>query len=507
MTAEATTMLGSDDDREAALHVRLQTVMAPCQAFINGVFASAASGERFALTSPVLRRSFGDIPLCGKRDVDRAVRAAAEVFEKGDWSRALPATRKQTLFRLAEFMEEQSERLAFLEAIDTGKPYREALSLDVAQSIARLRWYAELADKTYGEIAPTAVNRLGLITREPVGVVAAIVPWNFPLMMAVTKLAPALVAGNSVILKPSELSSLTALALAEIAAKAELPNGVLQVLTGTGSECGRLLAEHDKVDAVTFTGSTLIGARIMGYAASSNMKRVSLECGGKSPHLVLDPDAVDDSMVEQIAWGICYNQGQVCDAGSSLILVGDGYDKLLADLAGVMGRMSVGDPFDDQIDLGSMISRQHVDKVDGFVSRALASGVECAQGAKVLSPGVHGSFYAPTLLAGVVPDSELFQEEIFGPVLSVTKVATIEAAVELVNSSRYGLAAAVWSGKIQKAANVASRLRVGIAAVNTFELGDVTTPFGGFRQSGLGRDRSVHALANYTELKTTWVAV
>ena len=237
------------------------------------------------------------------------------------------------------------------------------------------------------------------------------------------------------------------------------------------------------------------------------MKRVSLECGGKSPHLVLDPDAVDESMVEQIVWGVCYNQGQVCDAGGSLILVGDGYDELLADLAEAMGRLSVGDPFDDKIDLGSMISRQHLDKVGGFVSRALASGVECVQGARLLSPGVYGSFYEPTLLAGVASDSELFREEVFGPVLGVTKVATTERAIELVNGSRYGLAAAVWSGKMQKAGAVASWLRVGVAAVNTFELGDVTTPFGGFRQSGLGRDRSAHALANYTEIKTTWMAM
>jgi 4-guanidinobutyraldehyde dehydrogenase/NAD-dependent aldehyde dehydrogenase len=482
-----------------------RATLPPAGQLIGSDFCPSRSGRQMEVRSPVLMAPWTTVPASDGADVLLAASLAQDCFASGVWSRAGARERKAGLLKLADQLEARKEELAFLEALETGKPYREALSLDVAQSIMRLRWYAELADKTYGETAPPVADRLGLITREPVGTVAAIVPWNFPLMMAITKIAPALAAGNSVILKPAEASSLTALALGHAALEAGLPPGVLQVLTGSGSECGQALASSEMIDALAFTGSTPTGARILASAAASNMKRVSLECGGKSPHVVLDSGCRVANMAEQIAWGICYNQGQVCDAGANLILVGPGHERLVHDIMTCMRGMTIGHPFDAGVDLSSMISEHHLGRVQGFVDRAIRAGATLLTGGARVPKSFAGAYFQPTVLDLVDPQSELFREEVFGPVLGICRVDTAAEAVRLVNRSRFGLAAAVWARDTGEAAQIASQLRVGVASVNTYELGNITTPFGGFRQSGLGRDRSGHALDNYTELKTTWL--
>lgn len=483
---------------------RARAALPPAAAFVADRFVTARDGRTIAVRPPIVAGPLMALPDCGEPEVETAVAAARAGFASGRWSDLPPRERKRLLLRLADRIEADLERFALLETVETGRPLREARTVDVAGAVARLRWYAELADKSYGEVAPTGPGRLGVVTRAPVGVVVAIVPWNFPLLMAVTKVAPALAAGNAVILKPAETSSLTALALAEAWAALDPPPGILQVLTGTGRSCGGPLVRHPGVDAVAFTGSTATGRAILADAAAT-MKRVSLECGGKSPHVVLDAGAVDRAAAEAIAWGICYHQGQVCDAGANLIVVGDGEDRVIADVAAAMEGLTAGDPFDDTRDLGSMISADHLRKVDGFVTRAVAAGARVATGGGPADTGSPGAFYRPTVLARVDPAAEIFREEVFGPVLSVVCVPDVDAAVALVNGARYGLAAAVWGSDQRVAMAVGERLRAGTVAINTFELGDVTTPFGGFRQSGLGRDRSAHALANYTELKTTWI--
>lgn len=487
----------------AAPAIDLSTLLPPAGQLVGGHFVPATSGAVRGVGSPFLAEPLGTVPDSDARDVEQAAQAARGAFQSGHWSRAAAADRKRVLLALADRMAAQAERLALLETLETGRPLREARQLDVAQSIARLRWYGELADKCYGATAPEVPDRLGLVTRVPVGVVAAVVPWNFPLLMAVTKIAPALAAGNCVILKPAESSSLTALVLGQLALEAGLPEGVLQVLTGAGTVCGQALAESPVIDALAFTGSTPTGMRILA-AAAPTMKRVSLECGGKSPHLVLDPACVDDDMIDQVAWGGCYHQGQVCDAGSNLLLVGDGHDEWLHRLKQRLERFTLGHPFDDEADLAGMISAAHLRRVDAFVHRALEQGARVMTGASAAAD-VAGACYRPTLLDGVAPGSEIFREEVFGPVLSACRVRTADEAVALVNGARYGLAATVWGSGLGQAAAVASRLRAGVVAVNTGELGNVTTPFGGFRQSGLGRDRGLEAMDNYTEVKTTWM--
>ncbi|WP_170388136.1 aldehyde dehydrogenase family protein [Ruegeria atlantica] len=465
------------------------------------------SDNFFEVKSPIAVGALGQLPICSKEEVDKAVRVANRVFDKGTWSRMHPRDRRARLLNLAALMEKNAERMAQIETIDSGRPLREARNVDVAQSIVRLRWYAELIDKIYGEIAPSSVDRLGLISREPIGVVGAITPWNFPLMMAITKVAPALAAGNSVILKPPELSPLNALVLADLALEAGIPEGVFQVLTGNGRVTGEAMVRHPDIHAIAFTGSTEVGAHIMGVAAANGMKKVSLEAGGKSPHIVLSPECASDQMVEQIVWGIAYHQGQVCDAGASLVLVGDGHDELLQKIQAKFQSLTIGNPYNPEINLSSMIDANHMNGVHAAVEAAAQRGVNVACGGNPKDIGEVGAFYQPTLLTDVPKDDAIFTEEVFGPILVSTNVKSVDEAINLVNAQRYGLAGAVWSNDMAQAFQVANRLRIGTVAINTYELGDIGTPFGGTRESGLGRDRSAYALDNYTELKTTWAAL
>lgn len=469
---------------------------------LAGRCVTDGQGE-FTVTSPVREGVLATLPICGLDEVEEAVRVAERAFE-GPWPMMHPRERKHRLLDLADRLQADGERLAQIETLDTGRPIREARALDVAQSVARLRWFAELADKLYGDVAPSGFDRLATITREAIGPVAAITPWNFPLMMAVTKIAPALVAGNPVILKPAEQSPLTALILADHAAET-LPEGVLQVLTGPGEITGEALVRHPGIRAVGFTGSTATAQRIMESAGRHGMKRLNLEAGGKSPHVILSPGLAGDAMIDQIAWGVAYHQGQVCDAGANLILVGGGHDDLIARVAARFDDITVGDPWDEDIDLASMIDAGHLDGVHSAVSGAVARGVTLRCGGHAADG--NGAFYRPTLLDDVPASDPVFSEEVFGPVLAATHVGSPDEAAALVNGSRYGLAAAVWASDTGEAMQFARRLRVGTVAVNCYELGDIGTPFGGTRQSGLARDRSPYALESYSELKTTWAAL
>ncbi|PSJ46497.1 aldehyde dehydrogenase PuuC [Zobellella endophytica] len=471
--------------------------------FIAGEYREAEGGERFTLTNPASEQPLAEVSRAQERDVNTAVAVARTSFESGVWSEAAPAERKRVLLRLAELMEEHREELALLETLDTGKPIRHSLRDDIPGAARAIRWYAEAVDKVYGEIAPTGPEALALVSREPIGVVAAIVPWNFPLLLACWKLGPALATGNSVILKPSEKSPLTAIRLAALAREAGLPDGVLNVLPGFGHEAGKALALHQDVDCLTFTGSTGVGRLLMEYAGRSNMKRVWLEAGGKSANLVFAdcPDLAKAARAS--AAGIFYNQGQVCIAGTRLLVEASIKDAFLAELKKAAEAFKPMDPLDPDSTMGTLIDNDH----HGSVCRYIAEGLE--EGAVLSLDGRDqaGNFMGPTVLEQVNPHMVVAKEEIFGPVLAVTTFDSEEEAVRLANDSKYGLGAGLWTSDLRRAHRLARKLKAGSVFINNYNDGDMTVPFGGVKQSGNGRDKSLHALEKFTELKTTWLAL
>ncbi|EKS6740467.1 aldehyde dehydrogenase PuuC [Enterobacter ludwigii] len=471
--------------------------------FINGFYCDAADRSTFETVDPGAQQTLANVARGKKTDVDRAVQAARDVFDRGDWSEAAPAQRKAVLNTLADLMEQHREELALLETLDTGKPIRHSLRDDIPGAARAIRWYAEAADKVYGEVAPTGPGELAMIVREPVGVVAAIVPWNFPLLLACWKLGPALVAGNSVVLKPSEKSPLTALRLAGLAKEAGLPDGVLNVISGYGHEAGEALARHPDVEVLTFTGSTRTGKQLLKDAGESNMKRVWLEAGGKSANIIFADCPDLDKAVSATAAGIFYNQGQVCIAGTRLLLEDSIADDFLTRLQAQARHWQPGDPLDPDTTMGMLIDNAHADTVHTFIREGTRQGTLLLDGREQPWPAAVG----PTIFVDIDPASPLCREEIFGPVLVVTRFKREEDALALANDSEYGLGAAVWTRDLSRAHRMSRRLKAGSVFVNNYNDGDMTVPFGGYKQSGNGRDKSLHALEKFTELKTIWIAL
>lgn len=478
-----------------------QQIQLETRPFINGAFVDAGEGKTYDTINPATGELLARMAACSEKDVDRAVVAARNAFDSGVWSQAAPAQRKAVIRKLAELIRDNVEELALLESLNVGKPVQDALNLDIPGSAACFEWYAEAVDKLYGEVAPTDRNSVATITREPVGVVAAIIPWNFPLDIAAWKLAPALIAGNSVILKPAEQSPLTALRLAELAKEAGLPDGVLNVVTGYGEVVGKALGLHNDVDCLTFTGSTAVAKLLMGYSAESNMKAVWPETGGKSPNLIF-ADCDLDAAVENAAMGIFFNQGEVCSANSRILVERSIKDRFLEKLVEKAGSMKVGDPLESDTQVGALIDSRHADRVRSFIRQARE------QGARLLAGGCgddSSNYVAPTVLDDVTPDMTVAREEVFGPVVAVLTFDSDDEAVAMANDSIYGLAASVWTSNLNRAHRVASQLRAGTVSVNTMDALDFSTPFGGYKQSGFGRDLSLHALDKFTQLKTTWI--
>jgi 4-guanidinobutyraldehyde dehydrogenase/NAD-dependent aldehyde dehydrogenase len=486
-------------------HARARALAINGNAFIDGRYLTAASGATFDCVSPIDGRVLAPVASTDSADVDLAVAAARRAFDSGVWSRRAPRERKKVLLRFAQLIEQHAEELALLETLDMGKPIADSLAVDIPATVRCITWYAEAIDKLYDEVAPTAHDQLALITREPIGVVGAIVPWNFPLIMAAWKIGPALAAGNSIILKPSEKSPLTAIRIAALATEAGIPDGVFNVLPGYGHTAGQSLALHMDVDCIGFTGSTRTGKRMLEFAGQSNMKRVWLECGGKSPNIILADCPDLDRAASAAASAIFFNQGEMCSAGSRLIVEEGVRDAVLEKVVAAGRRMIPGDPLDATTRLGAIVDEVQTKTVLGYIDSGRAEGAELLAGGRRVREETGGCYVEPTVFAGVRPEMKIAREEIFGPVLAAISVRDAEEAVAVGNSVIYGLAAAVWTRDITRGHRIAKALRAGVVYVNCYDADDITTPFGGFKQSGTGRDKSLHAFDKYTELKTTWV--
>ncbi|MDI3387753.1 aldehyde dehydrogenase [Streptomyces sp. B-S-A8] len=482
---------------------RAKTLPLPATHFIDG--AAHDGGGAFTVVSPRDGQALAEVADAGTAEVGLAVAAARRAFDHGPWPRLAPAERGRALTRLAGLLDAHRAELALTVSLEMGKPITDAHDIELRALVNTFRWYGQLADKLTDASPHTAPDALALVTREPAGVVGAVVPWNFPLTLAGWKVAPALAAGCTVVLKPSESSPLSALRLARIAAEAGLPPGVLNVVAGDGPTAGRALGLHPDVDVLAFTGSTAVGRHYLRYAADSNLKRVWLELGGKSPNIVL-PDAPDlDRAAATAAWGIFFNQGEMCTAPSRLLVHSSVAERVTEAVVDRARALRVGDPLDPDTEMGALVGRVHLDRVLGHVRAGVEAGARLRTGGECTLTGTGGTYLEPTVLDRVTPDSRLAREEIFGPVLSVLTFDDLDEAVRLANATEYGLAAGLWTSDLTTAHRVSRALKAGTVWVNCYEEGDLTVPFGGVKQSGNGRDKSVHALEKYTELKTTWI--
>jgi len=470
--------------------------------FIDGAFRPASNGATLEVTNPATGEKITEIAACTAEDVDFAAQKARDAFEDGRWSKLHPSERKAVLIKLCKLIKRNARELAVLESIDSGKPIRDCETIDIPEVVHTISWHAELIDKIYDQTAPVGTDAVAMVVREPVGVVGAVLPWNFPILMLAWKIAPALAAGCSMIVKPAEQTSLTALRVAELAMEAGVPRGVLNIVTGTGPEVGKAIGSHNDIDMVTFTGSTVTGRRFLHYSADSNLKEVVLELGGKNPCIVLD-DAEDlDKVAEQVVAAAFWNMGENCSAGSRLIVQDGVKEALLERIQAHAREWKTGDPLDPQNHLGALIDKGHFGKVCGYLDVAKEEGHQLVLGGEAID----GSYVLPTIFDGVKNSDRLAKEEIFGPILSVITVSSYDEAIQVANDTDYGLAASVFTANAKKSLRAAQALRAGTVTVNCFGEGDISTPFGGYKQSGFGgRDNSIHAHDQFTQLKTIWV--
>ncbi|MDN6298680.1 MAG: aldehyde dehydrogenase [Micrococcaceae bacterium] len=479
------------------------------EAYIDGRFRPAAGGATFTALSPATGQPIARVAACGPADVDAAVASARTAFDSGVWSDADPIERQQVLLRLAAVLEAATAELAGLESVDAGRPLADCHEFDLPDTIGTIRWYAEAIDKVFGKVAPTGPGALGLIVREPIGVVGAVLPWNFPAAMLAWKMAPALAAGNSLVVKPPELASLSTLRIAELATEAGVPDGVFNVVPGLGPVAGKALGLHMDVDMISFTGSTRTGREFLRYAAESNLKNITLECGGKSPQIVLADNAdrlpqVAADLAEAAFWA----SGQNCSAGSRILVHESLRADFVAELVRQAGQRIVGDPAEPETILGPLIEADALARALRFIEDARTAGARIAAGGRALFEDSGGWYLGPTVIDEVTAGMAIAREEVFGPVVAVIGFQDEAEALALANDTTYGLAATIWSHDIDRAIRLARGVRAGTVAVNGYSEGNITTPFGGYRASGFGgRDNGLEALEQYTQLKTIWVTV
>ena len=478
--------------------------ISPQKLFIDGAWIDG-SGDDFEIVSPINGKKFTSIKRATVSDMEMAIKAARMSFDNGSWSNMAPTQRKKILHKLADFIERDALELTVLGVRDNGTETNMAINAEAGSAAGTFRYYAECIDKVYGEIAPTANNVLGLIHKEPVGVVGAIVPWNFPLMIGAWKVAPALAAGNSIVLKPAETASLSLLKLAELAAEAGVPDGVLNVVTGQGSVVGKAMGLSMEVDVLAFTGSGPTGRRLLEYSSQSNMKRCYLELGGKSPNIIFSDAPSLEQAAKVSAMAIFRNSGQVCVAASRLIIEDSIHDDFIKSVIENAEELQVGNPLDLTSDIGAINSETQLSSNLQFVDIAKTEGSQIAIGGNQILKNTGGYYMEPTVITNVKPNSTLFKEEVFGPVLAVSRFKTEEEAVTLANGTEFGLSAGIWTSNLAKAHKMVSKVKAGVVNVNTYGGADVTVPLSGVKQSGNGSDKSLHALDKYINLKTAWI--
>jgi gamma-glutamyl-gamma-aminobutyraldehyde dehydrogenase len=478
------------------------------QAFIDGKFCPSSSGKTYASINPANGKPITQIAACEVEDINRAVKAARKAFDSGCWSKLKPADRKGVMLKFVELLEANAMEIALLDSIDAGKPIYDCVNIDIPDAIHCIHWHAELIDKLYERVSPTGPENVAMIVREPIGVVGMIIPWNFPAQMMAWKIGPALAAGNCLVVKPAKQTSLSALRIAELAAEAGIPAGVLNVVPGSGAVIGAALCRHMDVEMVAFTGSTEVGRDLLKYSAESNLKRVILELGGKNPQVVLsdppDLDLVAANALNSAFW----NMGENCSAGSRLIVPRPLKDALVAKIIDLCQTWPVGDPLNPANRVGPMVEKSHMETVLRYIEAGHADGAKLVLGGKRTLLETGGYFIDLTIFDEVNNNMKIAREEIFGPVLAVLPVDSDEEAVAVANDTNYGLAASLYTRDVNKAHKVARALRAGTVSVNCFSEGDLATPFGGFKESGFfGRDKSIHAQEQYAELKTIWMQI